>query len=348
MRPLIIPFFLNQQGCRGACVYCDQAGAGARPATPVTPATVTAALKAALAGRKDEPGRRREAAFFGGTFTRLPQGRQAGLLAAAAAFKGPGGLTGVRLSTRPDALEQPDVDRLAAAGAETVEIGAQSFDEAVLKACRRGYTPVKAREAARRVKAAGMRLGLQFLVGAPGETPESRRVNIEQGLSLAPDDVRLYPLLVLKGAPLAAAYHRGEFTPLSLSEAVEACADLTEAFEAGGAAVIRLGLSANDELSRNVIAGPRHPAFGHLVRSRLYGRALEKALAADPPAGPKVAVQVAARELSQAQGHGKSNLAFLAARFGLDRVLAQQDPALAPGTFRWQGRVRRLAELAAE
>lgn len=337
MKPFIIPFFLVHQGCPHRCIYCDQRRAGGRRAEPLTPEAVKRGIKAGLASPRRRPGARVEAAFFGGTFTALPHSRQEELLDAVAPYIQSGRVQGLRLSTRPDALSLEQIEFLKSKQVTNIEIGAQSFDDQVLRAGRRGHTAAQTRAAARRVKAAGLALGVQLLPGLPGEDDDSRAKTLGQTLDLDPDEARLYPLLVLKGTPLAELYLKGRYQPLTLDQTVGICADMYTALTKAGTRVIRIGLQDSPELSAAVLAGPYHPGFGHLVKSEVFGRAMARALASRPAKTPKPAMFVAPDDLAQAVGDRRRNPVRLSARFGLDELSLKTAPSLDRGRFLWQG-----------
>ncbi len=338
MTPFIIPFFLSHQGCPHRCLYCDQHRSGGRRADPLTPDNVARGLKTGLAYRRRKPGARVEAAFFGGTFSSLPRGRQSELLGAVAPFMDQGLIHGIRISTRPDALPADEVEFLKAMGVRTIEIGAQSMDDHVLNLSWRGHTSSDTREAAQRVKAAGLGLGLQLLPGLPGEETDSLKHTLEAVLELAPDEVRLYPALVVKGTALADLYLKGAYQPLSIKEAVDICAFMYKRLVRAGVTVTRIGLQASAELEEGLLAGPYHPALGHLVKAEVFYQAMVMALSIKPAPGSENTLAVSPRDISQAQGHARSNLARLRARFGPLAPGIKPDPRLGRGEFQWQGR----------
>jgi hypothetical protein len=88
---------------------------------------------------------------------------------------------------------------------------------------------------------------------------------------MKPACLRVYPTLVLEGTKLAGQYRRGEYTPLSLDEAVTLGARHLHAALRADVPVIRMGLQATDLLAGpdGVIAGPHHPAFRGLAESEL-------------------------------------------------------------------------------
>ncbi|MEW5721686.1 MAG: radical SAM protein, partial [Thermodesulfobacteriota bacterium] len=326
-RPFVLPFFLPNQGCPHRCVYCDQGrSAGSRP-EPLAPEAVARGIEQGLASPRLKPGARVEVGFFGGTFTALPLRRQEALLAAVRPFLDQGLVQALRLSTRPDALDRERIALLKEYGVETVEVGVQTMDDRILAAAGRGHDAERTRRAARLVKESGLRLGVQLLLGLPGEDDSSRAHTLEETMALGPDDARLYPLLVIESTPLAGMHRAGRYDPLSLEQAIEAAARMYVRMTRAGVRVIRMGLHADPKLAANLVAGPHHPAFGDLVKSEVFFQALGRLLSPAPGWAADPVILVSPFEMSAAVGHGRRNLKRLAARPGLARLVFRPDPA---------------------
>ena len=305
----------------------------------MTPDAVRRGVETALASPRLLPGARVEVAFFGGTFTSLSSRRQDELLGAAGSFLDQGLVHGIRLSTRPDYLDEQRIRFLKDRGVTTIEIGAQSLDDRVLEMAGRGHSARDSWEASLRVKAAGIRLGLQLLPGLPGEDRASRERTLAGALRLAPQDARIYPLVVVEGSALADMYHRGVFTPWTLDEAVSACAFMYARLTAAGVNVIRVGLQHSTELERNLAAGPHHPAFGEMVKAEIFFLALRRALNG-LPYNPELEIMVAPGDLSQALGQKRRNLV----RLDRPGVKIKPREGLARGVFEISGRTFSIYE----
>lgn len=255
-----------------------------------------------------------EVAFYGGTFTLLPAGEQQAYLEAVAPFVNSGRVAGVRVSTRPDALPAGAAAWLSGLGVTTVELGCQSFAADILRQSGRGHDERAAAVAVARLRHAGLAVGLQLMPGLPGGDRAEALASLAAALALTPDFIRIYPTVVLRGTALARLYLAGRFSPVGLEEAVDWCAEMLWRCRQAGTPVIRLGLQASPELDSGaaLLAGPYHPAFGQLVRSRLWLRALERLLGAT--GDRRVALHPA--DLADAIGHRRSNLDALQRRFG--------------------------------
>ena len=304
----IIPVFVPHLGCRKDCVFCNQRRiSGAR--RPVTADEVSAAI---MQGAAQTPsGARRQLAFYGGSFTAIPVELQQELLEAARPFLRDGTLSSIRLSTRPDAIDEETLLRLARYGVETIEMGAQSVETA---ACL--------------VKARGFRLILQMMTGLPGdEGGEASMKTAQELIALMPDGVRIYPTVVVKDTPLYDLWKAGMYQAHTLEAAVELCARIVPLFDAAGIPIIRLGLNPTEELtSGGVAAGAYHPALGELVRSRMMLNAARELLR-DVPPGSAVILEVPQGKLSQMIGQHRGNIRALEREFALSRATIRENPA---------------------
>lgn len=279
-RPLIEPLFLPWSGCAVRCVFCGQdvqTGQQSTAAPGIGDYLDKAAQRFAALGPQPPTGR--ELAFYGGTFTALPEADFSAALNFFQNWRNAGVFSTARCSTRPDAVgphssgplpntDRTRLERMADAGFSIVELGVQSFDTAALTLCKRPYTGATVREAVDCIRAAGLVPGIQLLPGMPGVTPQRFLEDMRESLALRPAFLRLYPCLVLEGTPLAAWWRAGRFRPWGLDETVEALAQASlEAWRAE-IPIIRTGLAPEAALADAVLDGPRHPALGHMVQSR--------------------------------------------------------------------------------
>lgn len=270
----IIPLFIPHAGCPNACVFCDQVKiTGA--STPVTPEMVRTEIEKAL----PQAGRDSQLAFYGGSFTALPWAVQQGLLAAAQPYLHSGALRDIRLSTRPDAIDDEICRNLREYGVSIVELGCQSLNEGVLLASERGHTAEDTEKAVECLKGHGFSVILQMMTGLPGDHGPESMETAERIIALRPDGVRIYPTVVLRGTKLETMMKAGSYSPQGVEEAVELCARLYQRFLQADIPVIRLGLNPTEELSGGeAVAGAYHPALGELVLARMYLRRAEALL----------------------------------------------------------------------
>ena len=299
-----VALFIPHNGCPHRCSFCDQVAITGRAWQPA-PEDVRRTALEGLA-RLGKSAAESELAFFGGCFTCLEPNYRRALLEAAQPFLGENGYRGIRVSTRPDGVGEAALSELKDYGVTTVELGVQSLCDEVLTRNGRGHTAADAIHAARRVREAGFALGLQMMTGLPGDTPASTLATARPFVALAPDCVRIYPVIVLKNTALAAWVADGSYTPPTLDDTVALCCDLLDLFDTAHIPVIRLGLHTIDPAA--YAAGPWHPAFGELVQSERWYRRLLSQIARPG----RYVVRVHPNDHSALVGQHRANLRRLA------------------------------------
>jgi histone acetyltransferase (RNA polymerase elongator complex component) len=302
----IIPVFISFAGCPHRCVFCNQQVINGQQDNSLA----SAKRQIAEAEQWVKPSSRNELAFFGGSFTALPLERQKELLTLADNKRKEGLFGELRLSTRPDAITPEILEQMKAFHVKTVELGVQSLDDEVLKRAERGHTARDVKDAAALLRQYGFSVGLQLMVGLPGQDWESLRRTCHEVCELAPDCARIYPLLVIAGTKLASWYQKGEYTPLSLKEAVVQTAYLHERLEAHNIQVIRMGLQPDKELCApgHILDGPFHPAFGELVRSYEYRISIQSLIEAQPDGNYNMIITCPERLTSILRGQHRCNI----------------------------------------
>ena len=120
-RESIIPVFVPHLGCPHNCVFCNQNRISGQ-LEPATPQTVTDEIENAAAFLPK--GGKRQLAFYGGSFTAIPAAEQEALLGAAKTYLDRGEINAIRLSTRPDAIDETVLERLRRYGGGAVARGA--------------------------------------------------------------------------------------------------------------------------------------------------------------------------------------------------------------------------------
>jgi len=269
-----IPIFIPMKACPFRCIYCDQekiSGHIEIPSQKDVQKIIETYLQTIPKNSEVEVG------FFGGTFTGLESAKQQKYLEAAQPFIDQQKVKTIRLSTRPDFINGQNLELLKKFHVETIELGAQSMDDVVLQKSGRGHKAQITVSAANLIKDFGFRLGLQMMIGLPGDTTEKSLKTAKKFVELRAKDVRIYPTLVIKGTPLEKLYLAGKFTTLSLEEAVESVANIFPVFENAGVNIIRTGLHPSDGLmdKSDLVAGPFHVSFKELVLTKLWNDILK-------------------------------------------------------------------------
>ncbi len=332
----IIPIFIPHFGCTNDCVFCNQRKITSVSGESVSAEYIKERIRQYLDIYTSVDRDNIEIAFYGGSFTALSIKKQKDILYAAREFIEEGGINCIRLSTRPDSIDTGILRLLKENYVRVIELGAQSMDDEVLDSSKRGHTAADTQKAAALIKEWGFSLGLQMMIGLPGDT-DHKSINTAWMLSkLQPDFARIYPTLVLKGTHLEKLYRQGLYRPLTLDRAVELCKKVYMVFKHHDIPVIRMGLQAaeNINLGRDVVAGPVYPSFGELVISSIYLDILTLTMKSHGQESGPMFVHVNPRDVSKVIGNKKRNITYLTKEFGIGEIRVIPDDEMEKGMFR--------------
>ena len=216
---------------------------------------------------------------------------------------------GIRISTRPDCIDESILSVLKQYHVTSIELGAQSMDDVVLKANNRGHDSKAVEDASSLIKSMGFSLGLQMMTGLYMSTDDIDLYTAEKFISINPDTVRIYPTVVMNGTHLADLYEKKSYIPQNLSQAVSLCSKLITKFEENNIKVIRVGLHHSDSLDENRVAGPYHPAFRELCESEiLLNKFFENLKIYDYNGSDTIIVKVSPSCVSKFLGNKRSNI----------------------------------------
>ncbi len=261
-----ISIFVPHIGCPNMCSFCNQKHITGQNMAPNSQDVINA-VNLAVSSKNYNP-KTTEIAFFGGSFTAINRNYMLKLLKVANNFVQNGVVSGIRISTRPDAIDDEILQLLKDYGVTAIELGAQSLNDTVLKLNNRGHTAQDVINASKLIKKYNFSLGLQMMTGLFGDCDEYALYTAQEIIKLCPDTVRIYPTIVLKNTDLAALYDDNKYQPESINEAVNLCSKLLLLFNNADIKVIRLGLHSIENDS--YIAGPWHPAFSELCYSNIF------------------------------------------------------------------------------
>jgi histone acetyltransferase (RNA polymerase elongator complex component) len=366
----IIPVFIPHRGCPHDCVFCNQVKITART-DDVTPQDVNTTINEWLSTIDEMDLETVEVAFYGGSFTGLTIEEQNSFLDVAKAFKDAGRIDKIHLSTRPDYIDKEILDNLKSHSVDVIELGVQSFDDEVLKRAGRGHDASAVYRACDLIKSYGFELGIQLMIGLPGDSYEKCVMSAREAAAIGPDLARLYPTLVLDDTHLYDMYKAGTYEPLTREEAVRWTKAMYEILDDAGIYIMRVGLKSTD-LIRNddsrsglpeeaggspdsklsaVNGGTYHPAFRQLVEGRIARERIEALLAeagagsdaankdgADGRSSERVKVDIFSSPAwySNMVGNASENRQYFLAKYPQLNILYKVDKNLADGEFRLQ------------
>jgi histone acetyltransferase (RNA polymerase elongator complex component) len=307
-----IPVFIPELACPFQCIYCNQRKISGQLKIPDANEIVSTIEK--HLSTIQTPEAIIELAFFGGNFTGIDKQKQIDYLELVQPYIKQGEISGIRLSTRPDYIDEEILQMLKKYHVITIELGAQSMDDNVLKLSKRGHTSKDTENASKLILDASFQLGLQMMIGLPGDTLEKALNTARQIIKLGANNTRIYPALVIKGTIFENLYKTGSYEPLSLDTAVLWSKELLKTFESGGVDVIKLGLHPSEGLlsGHDLIAGPFHQSFRELVLTEIWGELFEEI---HQKHGAKIEITVPATQFNYAVGYEAKNKKMLLNKF---------------------------------
>ncbi len=317
-----IPIFIPELACPFQCVYCNQRKISGQLEVP-TEKEIIRTIENHLS-TIDQDKSEIELGFFGGNFTGIPQEEQIRFLEIAHKYFQQDRINSIRLSTRPDYISEYILNTLQKYPIGTIELGAQSMDEEVLKESKRGHTARQTEAAARLIRKKGFRLGLQMMIGLPGDNLEKSLYTAKKIVELQADDARIYPCLVIQGTKLADWYEAGKYRSLSLEEAVEWTKAVYLELEKGGVNIIRTGLHPSESLSseKDLLAGPFHPSFKELVITAIWSDLFKPLM--KKHYRRRLKIHVPAGEIQFAIGHQSKNKKALLGFYDEVKILGDE------------------------
>jgi oxygen-independent coproporphyrinogen III oxidase len=224
-----VSLYLHIPFCHTRCHYCDfNTYAGI---LPLREPYVRALLKEiALAGElaklpNGQPRRSRTIFFGGGTPSLLSVAQITRLLAVCRRYFAIDAEAEITLEANPGTLSQEQLVGLRAAGINRLSMGAQSFDDELLKTLGRIHTTEEITQAVQYARAAGFTsINLDFMFGLPGQTMRHWQETLDRALELHPEHFSLYSLIIEEGTPFHTWVHEGRITPGD----EDLCADMYE------------------------------------------------------------------------------------------------------------------------
>ena len=304
-----ISLFVPHAGCPNQCSFCNQKTISGS-VKELTKEEVRETLE--FASNSNLSSENTEIAFFGGSFTAIDRDYMISLLEEAKPFIDNGLFSGIRISTRPDAIDETVLEILKQYKVTAIELGAQSTNNEVLLRNKRGHTREDIVNASLLIKKYGFSLGLQMMTGLYKSTRNRDIETARDLIKLKPDTVRIYPTIVLENTHLAELLSTGEYKSPSLEETISLCAELLEMFYENNIKVIRLGLHSGGNVEEGFLSGPYHPAFREFCESEIYLKHIRKKLFEiykneTNSVSKSVTIYVNEKEISKATGQKGNN-----------------------------------------
>jgi len=328
-KPFIIPVFLPNIGCPHQCAFCNQRAITSIKQKIPSPERLHKIVNNFLK-YKGKDRSLVQIAFFGGNFLGLRSAHIQSLLYETSKFVTAGSVDSLRFSTRPDTISNETLDILTPFPVSTIELGVQSMDDHVLVMSKRGHTSVDTKNAVRLLKKRNYEIGLQMMVGLPGDDETKALLTGRRIADMSPDFVRIYPTVVFAGSLLAKWYQNGKYAPMSLEQCITLVKKLYLLFRENDIKVIRMGLQASEDLEKGseILAGPYHSAFGHLVFSRIFLDMATAILESEVSVRNEVRIRVHPRAISKMRGLKNINIETLKRKYNIKSIKIIPDISL--------------------
>ncbi len=302
-----IPIFIPELACPHQCVFCNQkkiSGQQKMPSVDDIQLTIENHLSTI-----DTSNSKTEIAFFGGNFTGINYSDQVKYLEAVKKYSNYG-VKGIRISTRPDYISNEILLNLKYFNVTSIELGAQSFDADVLKSSGRGHSVNSIYRASRLIHDFGFELGLQMMIGLPGDSLEKSIFTANEIIKLRAKTTRIYPTLVIKNTALANLFFSGKYNPLSINESIIWLSQLIPIFEKSNVNILRVGLHPTEGLlnGNDLVAGPFHQSIREMAYSNIWKNILFNSITQK---SNSILIEVAPSELNYAIGYKSENRKLL-------------------------------------
>lgn len=334
----IIPIFIPHKGCPNDCVFCNQKKITARTKAPTTE-DVKHTIETYLPTLQGRGLKTIEVAFFGGSFTGIPIEEQRAYLAVAKGYKDRGLIQKIHLSTRPDYINEEILHNLKKYGTDIIELGVQSFHDEVLRLSNRGHDSAVVYKSTELIKSWGFQLGIQLMIGLPGDTRDRSIYSAKEAVKLKPQLARLYPTVIIEDTELLNMYHDGRYQPFTQEEMIHITADMYRILQAAGITILRVGLKSTDIINENgaTIGNTYHPAFRQLVEGHIARQDLElqlQNLQKRHPEATRITFSSCGTSFSNMVGNSGANKRYFKEKYPNLNIKFAADDSLPPMSYK--------------
>ncbi|HUT04040.1 MAG TPA: radical SAM family heme chaperone HemW [bacterium] len=118
----------------------------------------------------------------------------------------------VTVESNPGTVDTRYISEILACGGRRISVGAQSFNDKVLRFLGRIHSADQARSCIENVRAMGCRnINIDLIYGTPGESLDELMRSVETAVSLAPEHISVYGLSIPEGTTLHKSLKAGQF-----------------------------------------------------------------------------------------------------------------------------------------
>jgi elongator complex protein 3 len=133
-------------------------------------------------------------------------------------------LVGLTIETRPDMIDKSCILRFRELGVTRVELGVQTVDVRVLEKVKRGHKLEEVIRATKLLKDTGFKVGYHIMPNLPGVSLKddlSNFLKLFKNSNFRPDQLKIYPCVVVKGSQLYEWWKRGQYQPYQTDELID-------------------------------------------------------------------------------------------------------------------------------
>src|SRR5680860_381885 len=125
-------------------------------------------------------------------------------------------IIGLTLETRPDYINEDELNEMRDLGCTRIEVGVQAIDDKILQLNKRGHGVKEITSATELMKKYGFKVTYHFMPALPGSSVEkdlSMFKKLFNDSRFQPDQIKFYPTVVVKGSLLYKWYREGKYKP---------------------------------------------------------------------------------------------------------------------------------------
>src|SRR3989339_1654027 len=176
-------------------------------------------------------------------------------------------IIGLTPETRPDTLDEKEINFYRELGATRVEIGVQSIYDDVLKINRRGHTVEQTVQATKLLKDAGFKVGYHMMPGLLGSNFKKDLTmfkEIFRSPAFQPDLLKIYPCVVTRNSALYNLWKKGEYEALTNARAEKLISEIKQIIPP----YVRISRLIRDIPESSIAAGPNISNLRQIIQNK--------------------------------------------------------------------------------
>lgn len=211
--------------------------------------------------------------IFLGDFAQIEKSKQEAILQIVFQYKIDKKINNIIIGTRPNTVTKEALKLWKKYKVDFIELEVQSSNPYILEKINAPYRWEEIKDASKKIRWNGFKLGLQMAVGLPESTSLDEQNTAKMLLKLKPKMVRIYPIVIIKNTKLEELWKNGEYEPISIEIATERCKDLVYLCNEKRIPNIWVGIPNEGKIfdtDKKIIAGPFHPELAQMVESSIW------------------------------------------------------------------------------